>query len=218
VRAMRLGILAAAFLAVIVQHPAASTAENAVYQIDPAKSRATIHVGKSGAFSFVAGHTHEVSGPIQSGSVDVDPDTPSRSHVRLDIMTSDLTVSPAGEPAGDAPKVQETMQGDTVLAVRRYPKITFESTAVTLKSRGGSLMELSVAGQVTIRDVTQPVTAPVKVEFAGSGLTASGRFEIKQSSFGIKPISVAGVVSVRDALGIDFSIVATRDNAPSVRD
>jgi hypothetical protein len=55
----------------------------------------------------------------------------------------------------------------------------------------------------------------------GSGLSASGRFEIKQSAFGMKPISVGGVVSVKDTLDIDFSIVATEDSccdAPSVRE
>jgi len=184
-------------------------AETTVYRIDAAKSRVTIHVGKAGAFSFVAGHTHEVSGPIQTGSVDVDPDTPSQSHVRLAIASSDLTVAAAGEPAGDAPKVLEAMLGEKVLDVRRYPKIAYESTAVTLKSKRGSQLELSVAGQLTIRDVTQPVTVPVQVELGGSGLSARGRFEIKQSAFGIKPISVGGVVSVKDTLAIDFSIVAT---------
>ena len=37
------------------------------HQIDAVKSRVTIVVGKAGAFSFLAGHTHEVSGPIESG-------------------------------------------------------------------------------------------------------------------------------------------------------
>lgn len=215
---MRLGALTAMLIAVVARHPVETSTATTVYQIDPARSRVTIHVGKSGVLSFAAGHTHEVSGPIQSGSVDVDPDTPSQSHVRLTIVASDLTVSPAGEPAGDAPKVQETMQGDAVLAVRRYPKITYESTAVTVKSSRGGLMELSVTGQLTIRDVTRPVTAPVRVELAGGGVSASGRFEVKQSSFGIKPISIGGVVSVKDSLGIDFSIVATTGNAPSVRE
>jgi hypothetical protein len=53
------------------------------YRVDSAKSDATIHVGKAGAFSFVAGHTHTVMGPIESGSVDVDIEAPPRSRVRL---------------------------------------------------------------------------------------------------------------------------------------
>jgi len=170
----------------------------------------TIHVGKAGAFSFVAGHTHEVSGPIQGGSIDVDLDALARSHVQLTIPSSELQVSAAGEPAGDAPKVQEAIVSEKVLDVQRHPRITFESTGVTLKNRRGNVLELGVAGQLTIRDVAQSVDAPVRVELDGGRLSASGHFEVKQSAFGIKPISVGGVVAVKDALGIDFSIVATK--------
>ena len=72
------------------------------------------------------------------------------------------------------------------------------------------MLELSVTGQLTIRDVRQPVTVAVRVELVDSGLSANGHLEIKQSVFGIKPVSVGGVVAVKDALGIDFTIVATK--------
>jgi polyisoprenoid-binding protein YceI len=203
-------MVAATLLAVLVGQPLASTAGTAVYRIDPAGSRVTIHVGKSGAFSFVAGHTHEVSGPIQSGSLDVDEEEPSRSHVRLVIGSGNLMVSPAGEPSGDAPKVQETMQGEHVLDVHRFPQITYESSAIVLKSRRENVLELTMTGQLTIRDVTRAVTVPVHVKLGAEGLSANGRFEIKQSAFGIKPVSVGGVVSVKDTLDLQFSIAATR--------
>lgn len=188
----------------------ARSAPSTIYRVDPAKSRLTIHVGKAGAFSFVAGHPHEVTGPIQSGSVDVDLDTPSESRIRLTIPASELKVSAKGEPEGDAPKVQEAMDSDKVLDVARHPRIVFESTAVTLKSRNGNVLDVIVAGRLTIRDVAQQVTAPVHVEIADRALTARGRFAIKQSAFGIKPISVGGVVAVKDALEIDFLISADK--------
>ncbi len=49
----------------------------------------------------------------------------------------------AGEPEGDAPKVQETMLAEQVLDVAHRPRITFDSTAVALESRQGPLLELS---------------------------------------------------------------------------
>jgi polyisoprenoid-binding protein YceI len=186
------------------------SAATATFRVDPANSRATIHVGKAGAFSFIAGHTHEVSGPVQGGSVDFDLDAPSQSRVRVVIAASELKVSAAGEPTGDAPKVQEAMDSEKVLDVERYPRITYESTSVTLKSRHDKMLELMVAGQLTIRDVTQPVTAPVRVEVADNTLTATGRFAVKQSAFGINPISVGGMVAVKDALEIEFSILAKK--------
>lgn len=180
------------------------------YRVDPANSRATIHVGKAGAFSFIAGHAHEVTGPLESGSVDVDLDTPQNSRVSLVIATRELKVSPAGEPEGDAPKVQDAMDSDKVLDVGRYPRITYDSTTVAVKSHSTKALDLVVTGRLTIRDTTETVTTPVRVELGESALTATGRFEIKQTAFGIKPISVGGVVAVKDALEITFSITARK--------
>jgi polyisoprenoid-binding protein YceI len=189
---------------------AALLAAAATYRVNSAKSQVTIHVGKAGAFSFIAGHKHEVVGPIQGGSLDVDLDAPSQSRVRLTIAAANLKVSVAGEPEGDTPKVQEAMDSDKVLNVTRYANITYESTGVTVRSQRGDALDLMMTGRLTIRDVTQAVTSPVHVEIKGTTLAATGRFSITQSAFGIKPISVGGVVAVKDALDIDFSIAADR--------
>ncbi|HET9834499.1 MAG TPA: YceI family protein [Vicinamibacterales bacterium] len=202
--ALALAIIVAAWPAVHVN------GASQTFRIDPANSRTTIHVGKSGVFSFVAGHSHEVTGPIESGEVDVDPDSPAQAHIRLVIPASELRVSAAGEPEGDAPKVQEAMNGPKVLDVAHQPRILYESTTVTVKSGRGSALDLIVAGRLTIREATRPVTATVHAEFADKTLKATGRFTIKQSAFGITPVSVGGVVAVKDELQIEFSIVATR--------
>jgi len=46
------------------------------------------------------------------------------------------------------------------------------------------------------------------VKLDGASLTATGKFAIKQTDFGIKPISVGGVVKVKDELTITFTISA----------
>lgn len=55
---------------------------------------------------------HEVSGPIESGSLDIDPDDLSRSHVSIVIATSSLKVSGVDEPPEDRPKVQAAMESN----------------------------------------------------------------------------------------------------------
>jgi polyisoprenoid-binding protein YceI len=179
------------------------------YQVDPAKSKVTIAVGKSGAFSFL-GHKHEVSGPVESGSIDVDPGNLSGSRVSLAIATSSVKVSGADEPPEDRPKVQEAMESDQVLGVSRYPRITFESTGVTGGQPGTATLDVVVAGRLTIRDVTRPVSVPVHVQLGDHSLNASGRFSVRQTEFGIKPISVGGAVAVKDRLDITFSVAAER--------
>jgi polyisoprenoid-binding protein YceI len=94
--------------------------------------------------------------------------------------------------------------------VTRSPRIAFASTAVAVKRRDAAAADLMVTGQLTIRDVTRPVGVPVHVELTPTGLAAAGRFAVKQSEFGIKPVSVAGVVSVKDTLEVALSIVARR--------
>jgi polyisoprenoid-binding protein YceI len=181
-----------------------------LYRIDPQKSEVTIDVGKSGALSFVAGHTHVVTGPIQSGTIELDRADPSRSRVRIVIAAAALKVSERNEPAGDVPKIQQTMDGDQVLASDRYRELTFESTSIAVKQDRPPAMDLTIDGRLTIRGVTRPVSVPVRAEFSGDTVRVTGRFSIKQTAFGIKPVTVAGVVSVKDALDISFSIVARR--------
>jgi polyisoprenoid-binding protein YceI len=203
-------VIAASLAWVTTPGPVRARAATEAYRVDSSRSRVTITVGKAGAFSFIAGHTHEVSGPIESGTVDLDPDDPSRSRIRIVIAASALKVTGANEPPDDRPKVQQAMESDKVLDIARYPRITFESTGVTTKRRDGAMLDVVVAGRVTIRDTTQPVTAPVRVELGSRELTANGRFAIKQTAFGIKPISIGGVVAVKDALDVAFSISARR--------
>jgi len=176
------------------------------FSAEPERSRAMIEVGKSGAFSF-AGHTHEVEAPLATGVIHLDPDMPARSDVRLEFNAAAMRVTGKGDPADDVPKVQEAMLGPQVLDVKTFPAITFESTSITARGAGSSL-DLTVAGRMTIHGVTKPVTAPVAVKIDGPALTATGRFTVKQTEFGIKPISVGGVVKVKDELNITFTIAA----------
>src|ERR1700722_10320978 len=88
------------------------------YTIDSSQSSATIEVGKTGAFSFAAGHTHEVIAPAIAGTI---TDDTARSNVRLTIDASLLKVTGKGESADDVPKVQATMLGAQVLDVQHYP-------------------------------------------------------------------------------------------------
>jgi polyisoprenoid-binding protein YceI len=178
------------------------------FAIDAAKSRATIEVGKSGVLSFAAGHSHEIAVQKVTGAVSVDLENPAKSSVRVEIPAEALHVAQKDESADDVPKIQETMAGAQVLDARHFTKMTFESTSITVKDHAAASMNLVVSGRLTIRDTARTVSVPVNVKIDGAALTASGRFTIKQTDFGIKPVSVGGVVSVKDAVAIAFEISA----------
>jgi polyisoprenoid-binding protein YceI len=198
----------AAVLSPVVMASLLHGASEKSFTIDAARSHATIEVGKSGVLSFAAGHPHEIAVQKVTGTVSVDLDDPAKSSVRVEIPADALHVTQKDESADDVPKIQETMSGAQVLDVQRYPKTTFASTSITVKSHTATSLDLVVSGRLTIRDAARAISVPVTVKIAGAALTAAGRFTVKQTDFGIKPVSVGGVVSVKDAIAIAFEISA----------
>jgi polyisoprenoid-binding protein YceI len=203
------GPLALVVLLGLVAGSAPSLAEPRTYRVDTATSRIAISVGKAGFFAFAAGHAHEVVGPVASGEIDFDPDDPAGSRVRVVVRAAELKVDAAKEPPGDAPKIQETMDGAEVLNVEQYPDVRFESTGVVVRGRNGSAIDLTVAGRLLLHGTERSIVVPVRAEIYRDALTAAGRMSVKQSDYGMTPVTVAGgLVKVRDRLEITFSIVA----------
>ena len=180
------------------------------YTVDAAASQVVIQVGKAGLFRF-AGHGHEVVAPIHQASAVVDPDQVESASVELAFEAAALRVTGRGEPAGDVPKVQQAMVGPECLDVGRFPIIRFASRAVTVKRRTAGAFDVVVRGALTLHGVTREVLVPVHVVVGKDSISATGTTKIRQTAFGIHPISVAGVVNVKDELEIAWRLVARAD-------
>jgi polyisoprenoid-binding protein YceI len=178
-----------------------------VYAVDPAASLVSITVGKAGLFKF-AGHTHEVVAPVAEGRVLADADNVAASSLTLVFRSSDLKVTGKGEPAADVPKVQAAMLGPKVLDAARFATIAFRSTAVSGRTAGADAWDVEVRGDLTLHGVTRPLVLPLRVERSGDAFVASGAAALKQRDYGIEPVSVAGVVKVKDELRLEFRITA----------
>jgi len=163
--------------------------------IDSERSTITIHVGKAGLFSM-AGHEHWVNAPISAGVLD----DSNRLHVEFRVDAAKMEVKP--DPKIDAKtqaQVQKSMQ-DITLESAKYPEIAFRSSRV--EKQAGE--QWKVDGILTLHGVTKPLVIMVK----RSGDAFVSHVNIKQTDFGIKPISVGGgVVKVKNELEIDFRIV-----------
>ena len=121
-----------------------------------------------------------------------------------------LKVTGKGEPPDDVPEVQRVMLSDQVLDVKRFPTITFQSRQVAVVKQANQLT-LGITGDLTIRGVTRPVDVPVTVELATDGLRANGRATVRQSQFGIRPVTAgAGMVRVKDEVDVVLSVTARR--------
>jgi polyisoprenoid-binding protein YceI len=171
------------------------------YTLDPAQSRVEIHVGKTGLFGF-AGHEHEVVAGTFRGSATFDPDRLAAAAVDVTIDAAALRVTGQGEPAEDVPKVQAAMVGPTCLDAGRFPTIRFVSTAVADAGGGAGGRDLALHGELTLHGVTRPLALRVRLEQTGDRLEATGKTTLRQTDFGITPISKAGVVKVKDELTI----------------
>lgn len=160
--------------------------------IDTERSTITIHVGKAGLLS-AAGHEHWVSAPIAAGVVN---ETSPR--VEFTVETAKMRVKP--DPKVDdktyaqIQKDMETMTLDT----EHYRDIKFQSSQVEKNGDGWR-----VTGTLALHGVSKPVTVAVTRD-AGA---YTGKTLLKQTDFGIKPISVGGgAIKVKNEIDIEFRI------------
>jgi polyisoprenoid-binding protein YceI len=128
--------------------------------------------------------------------------------VTLEFDLAQFKVTGKGEPAEDVPKVQEKMAGPEALDVARHPKAAFRSTAVSGTATGPDSFDLQVRGDLTLHGATAPVTVSMRVARGANAFNATGRAVIRHTDFGMKPISVAGVVKVKNELALEFAVTA----------
>lgn len=206
-------------LGALAAHP--QVRPNVGKAIDVQRSTITLHVERAGFFSF-AGDNHEVRAPILSGSIietEMEAsgrvnETSGRTNEGMDKREVELVVDAAHmqvlDPSASSDtraKVQAKMLGPDVLDVARFPRIEFRSRTVTplngarLKNPGDMLLRIS--GDLTLHGQTHPV----EFEATGSSGHYRGSAKLKQSDFGIKPITIAGgAVKVKDEVKLDFEI------------
>ena len=187
--------------AVILWHgnatPAATESSPHLRPIDTERSWLKVYVGKEGLFKF-AGDEHQVDVPIAAGSFD--------DEKRSIEFTIDAAKMHVLDPPSRRDKVQSNMLGPQVLDVAKYPTISFRSTGVSITpaNRSEPSNFWNVKGDLTLHGQTHPVS--VVARNLGPGrFTGSAR--LKQSTFGIAPLRVAGgAVRVKDEVDIVFEI------------
>ncbi len=178
--------------------------------IDAANSRVLVEVGKTGAFSF-AGHIHEVLAPAVSGRVTFDPGDWGHSAVSIQFDTAALKVTGKGDSPSDVPKVQDVMLSDQVLDAKRFPAVSFQSRRVSASPRAGGTVDLVIDGDLTLHGQTRPETVRATASLEPDGMTVRGGFVIRQTEFGMQPVTAAGgTVRVKDDVDVQFVIKARR--------
>ncbi|MEN3365142.1 MAG: hypothetical protein V7606_2416 [Burkholderiales bacterium] len=163
-------ILAIAATSLSASAFAAAPAGN--YKIDPVHSVAYFEVGHAGGISRFMGRFNDISG-------DLVVDTPEKSRIKVDIKVDSVDTNHDG--------LDKHLKSPDFFNAVQFPTMSFTSTTVNLNPSG----EGTVAGNLTMRGVTKPVTFKLKQVGVGSGPKGDTRVgyvaatAIKRSDFGI---------------------------------
>ena len=183
----------------------AASAGQAVYRIDPASSLVVIEVRRGGSLARL-GHDHVVASHDVEGYV-----LPAARRADLYVPLARLSVD---EPAlrarahfdttpsaADIAGTRRNMMG-RVLDVETYP-----FARVSVRRAGAD----AVDADISLHGVSRRVQVPVRLSIDSGGLEAAGEFTLRQTDFGIVPLSVlGGAVTVQDELTLRFTLRARR--------
>jgi polyisoprenoid-binding protein YceI len=162
-------------------------------QTAPRNSTITIHVGKTGLFSGF-GHNHTISAPIARAAID-----PKSKTASITVLTREMKVLDPEASEKDRQEIQATMLGPKVLDEQQFPEIHFTSKHIEQTSAG----EFKVTGNLELHGVTRQLEFPV----TGTPEHYSGKTKLKQTDFGIQPVSVGGgTVKVKDEIELEFNL------------
>ena len=92
-----------------------------------------------------------------------------------------------------------------------YPLAIFKATAIesaTTAFRAGGEVNFKLAGSMTIRNITKPVTFDVRSRLAGDTLTGVATTRLLMSRFGIEQLTFANTLTVADEFGIEVQFTA----------
>ena len=155
-------------------------------------------LNQGNAFNMAVGRTPQVT-----GEVSLDPSAPQNS--TLGAFTADIS-----QFASDSDRRDNAIRG-RFLKSSRYPNVTFNATAIEglpATYQDGQEITFKISGDLTIRDVTKPVTFDVTAMLNGNTLSGEAVTTILMSDFGFGPISIAGILNTEDEAKVTLMFVA----------
>jgi polyisoprenoid-binding protein YceI len=171
------------------------------FAIDPAHSSAEFAV-KHMMIATVRGRFRDLEGAIHLDDAD-----PTRSSVEASIDAASVNT--------DVDMRDNHLRSDDFLAVERFPRILFRSTAVEPQRDDDRWL---VHGDLTIRGVTHPVTLDAELEGRGTGFEGEDRVgftahtTLSRKDFGLEynqALETGGMV-VGDKVKVTLHIEAAR--------
>ena len=157
-------------------------------------------IGKEAGTVTTVGATNAVSGQIV---LDFSGESPSLVSGQASVDVSTLT--------SDDSRRDDRIRSRW-LESASFPTATFTFTSMTGFPAGayqeGEAVSFQLVGDLTIRDVTRPVTFAVTATLQGNTLSGTATTQILMSDFGVEPPNLLNILTVADETTITLSFVA----------
>lgn len=176
--------------------------ETQPYRIDPATSQVSYEVSEvffdENRFNTAVGLTSGIEGVVY-----IDPTNPRTSLVGpIEVDISQFT--------SDSGRRDDKIRQD-FLESATFPIATFVPTQIEGLPQSyneGDELTLQITGDLTVKEVTQPVTFAATVVGQDGQLRGQATATILMSDFGVGPISILGILETEDEARLAINFVA----------
>ena len=174
--------------------------------IDKTASRFTVQAFATGMLS-VFGHNPTIAIRDYDCEIQLNPDAVDNASVRMTVRTSAMEA--VDEMKNDDRKKLEQAMYDQGLEVSRFPTATFESKQITVQKQNSDQWQTRVNGELAFHGKMQNLSFDARVMYMGTSMRVAGELSLRQSDYGIKPVSFAGgALRLKDELKFSFELVA----------
>lgn len=189
-------------------HPIDATAASTAYVLDTGLSTFTVKAFATGLLASM-GHNPSFAVRQVTGEVQFRVDAPEQSTVRVVVQSGSLELSDQVSEK-DRREIESTTRKE-VLETSRFPEIVFEAANPTMSKGGEGFYWANITGKLTLHGATQPQQISAQVTLRDNQLRGNGEFTVRQSAYGIKPVSVAGgTLKIKDDVKVTFDFVARK--------
>jgi len=155
------------------------------------------------------GHNPTIAIPDFTGDVFLNLDAVENSSMRMVIDSASLAVT-NDISEKDRQEINRRMHED-VLETDSFPQIAYESSRLSASKIGEGQYWIAISGSLTLRGVTRSQPVSARVSLIGDILRATGELTVRQSDYGIEPVSaVGGTIRLKDELKLSFDISARK--------
>ncbi|HTC41957.1 MAG TPA: YceI family protein [Candidatus Acidoferrales bacterium] len=180
------------------------------FQIDKTVSRFQVQAFATGLLSSF-GHNPRIAIRDYEAEIQCVPDTFEKAYLKLTVQMSRMEVVDEMKKSDQAKLEQEMYE--KVLDVSHYPTAVYESKEIIVQKVADGRLNAGVNGELSFHGMTQPLTLQANVNVLGTLLRIGGDFTLRQSDYGIKPVSfAAGALRLKDELKFTFDLVARKQD------